>query len=357
MRVAVDARHMGRGRGIARYLESMLGELARRHAEVEWLAVVPGAGTAGLPPTVREVAARGPARLSNASSALLGRPRLDRVAGGADLVWIPAPAPVSWSAGTPAVLTIHDISWEERPGDFTAYERAWHAAARPRRLASRATRVVCVSEATRDAVLSAGWPVRPQDLAVIPEAPMAVPAPAAGVEPGRYLLFVGALEPRKGIETLAEGLAAARRHGLELPLVVVGDGRLRGLLEGLPGIRLVPGAGDEELAGLYAGATALVLPSWLEGFALPPVEAAGFGVPTVASDLPVIRETLGEAFLPVPPGDAAALGEAIFSVATDLALRNRIGEEARREVAQLSWAAGAQRLFELFDEAIAEARR
>ena len=65
-----------------------------------------------------------------------------------DVVWIPALAPVS-PGDVPYVVTVHDRSFEERPGDFTAYERLWHAAARPRRLARRAARVVTDTAAVR----------------------------------------------------------------------------------------------------------------------------------------------------------------------------------------------------------------
>ena len=56
------------------------------------------------------------------------RPRIDRRLGGVDVVWLPAPAPVA--VGAPYVLTIHDLSFIERPRDFTAYERLWHRMAR-----------------------------------------------------------------------------------------------------------------------------------------------------------------------------------------------------------------------------------
>lgn len=351
MRVAVDARHLGRGRGVARYLESMLAALAAGHPEADWVAVVARGQEELLPPGVRAAHGVLPAQVANAAAALVGRPRLDRLAGGADVVWIPAPAPVAWSRDVPAVLTIHDISWEQRPADFTAYERAWHAAARPRRLAHRARRVVCVSESTREAMLAAGWPVEPARAEVIPEAPALGSPKTPPADRGRYLLYVGALEPRKGIETLAGAIPVARAHGLTLPLKVVGEGRLSGLLSGLPGVEMVGQATDADLARLYAGATALVLPSLLEGFGLPPVEAAACGVPTVASDLPVLREVLGEAFVASPPGDAVGLGDALFRVATDAALRDRVGAEAQRAVSGLSWDTSADRLFEVLREA------
>lgn len=351
MRVVVDARHLGRGRGIARYLEAMLSELAARHGEARWVAVTAPGAQVSLPSGVEAAEAPRPARLANALAAVTGLPRLDRVAGGADVVWIPAPAPVAWSSGVPAVLTVHDRAWEERPQDFTPYERAWHAVARPRRLAARASRIACVSQATRDSLLAAGWPVEPSTAVVIPEAPMPLTSTPTAAGSGRYLLYVGALEPRKGIATLAAGLMAARALGLELPLYVAGDGRLHGLLAPLPGVRIISGADDAVLARLYAGATALVHPALLEGFGLPPVEAAAFGVPSVASDLPALRESLGQAFLPVPPGDSGKLGQAMFTISTDLALRNRLGDQARERAGRLSWAASADRLHALLVDA------
>ena len=322
----------------------MLTELARLPGGTEWLAVVPAGSEDLVPEGISAVRAPPGGRLANASAAFAGRPRLDRVAGGADAVWIPAPAPVAWSNGVPAVLTVHDVSWEARPQDFTFYERLWHAAARPRRLAARASAVACVSEATRDAILTAGWPVEPARTRVTREAPMLDASPGSEPTAGRYLLFVGALEPRKGTDVLAEAMRRARSHGLMLPLVVVGEGRDRHLLERVGNVRFESPADDQELAGLYAGATALVLPSRLEGFGLPPVEAAAFGVPTVATDLPVLRETLREGFLPVPVDDPEALGHALFSVSTDSALRDRVGTEAQAAAARLSWARSAELL-------------
>jgi alpha-1,3-rhamnosyl/mannosyltransferase len=132
--------------------------------------------------------------------------------------------------------------------------------------------------------------------------------------------------------------------------VVVGEGRLSGLLSGIPGVELSGPAADAELAALYAGATALILPSLLEGFGLPAVEAAACAVPTVASDLPALRESLGDSFLAVPPGDPVALGDALFEIATDGALRRRLGTRAQEAVAPLSWEASAERMFELLRE-------
>src|SRR6186997_364942 len=139
MRIAVDGRHLAAGRGVARYTKALLEALVQQFPQEDWRVVHrPKLG----------------GRLLYASAALTGRPRLDRLAGGADVVWAPAPAPLAVSRGIPLVLTVHDLAWERRPSDFTAYERLWHRLARPRALAERAARVLTVSRATRDDVLA-----------------------------------------------------------------------------------------------------------------------------------------------------------------------------------------------------------
>src|SRR3954452_6605380 len=108
---------------------------------------------------------------------------------GADVVWIPAPAPVA-PGRAPYVLTIHDLSFEDRPRDFTAYERLWHRLARPGRLAGNARRVIAVSEAT------AAQPARrhPRATVILSGVAHLSHAPPPQGAPA-YFLSVGALEP------------------------------------------------------------------------------------------------------------------------------------------------------------------
>jgi glycosyltransferase involved in cell wall biosynthesis len=108
---------------------------------------------------------------------------------------------------------------------------------------------------------------------------------------------------------------------------------------------------DETLACLYAGAVAFVSPSISEGFGLPAVEAARSGTAVVLSDIPAYRETLGDAALYFPPGDATALAEQLEAVTGDAALRDRLGSAAEERVAGLSWSVSARALRALLVEA------
>ena len=141
MRVGVDGRSLvgGGARGVAHYTAALLEALAAEYPDDEYRVLLPR-GRAMVPRGVVPVRHPLPSKLLFA-----GLPRLDRLVGEVDVVWAPAPAPLRVGA-TPFVLTVHDRSWEERPQDFTRYERLWHAAARPRALARRAAAVLCDTE-------------------------------------------------------------------------------------------------------------------------------------------------------------------------------------------------------------------
>lgn len=352
MRIGVDARHLTGNRGVARYTHATLRELTRSHPEHDWRLFVAGGGAVGGlpdPPCVRVIRHPLPSRVLFGTAALVGAPRLDRLLGGVDVLWQPAPAPFAWSQGVPLVLTVHDLSFVTRPSDYTPYERVWHRLARPRAVARAASRVVSVSHATRNEML-ARWEVQADRVVVVspgvnPRTPglaEELDAVRAGLGlPDRYLLFVGALEPRKAPEVLAAGFAHARSAGLDAGLVVVGDGRRAGVLRG-PGVTHAGHLEGRDLEAAYDGALALVMPSWLEGFGLPPLEAAVRGVPSIVTDLPVFTETLGDATVRVPLGDPDALGEAMVRIADDGELRRRLGEAARAAVGRLTWAGCAE---------------
>ena len=272
MRVVVDARHLGAARGIPRYTARLLRTLAERHPGDAWIAVVPeGVPEAETPPSLTIVRTRMPGRAVHAAAVLARRPRIDRLAAGADVVWLPAPAPVAITDGVPFVLTVHDRSFEARPADFTPYERLWQRAARPRELAARAARVVTVSQTVRDELTTAGWPLDPAHTRVIRSGPGTIPITTATNGhreiPEPYLLSVGALEPRKGLEVLLEAFAES---DVAARLVIVGEGRLAPLLHGRPGVIGLGRVDEVRLDSLLRHALALVHPALLEGFAFPP---------------------------------------------------------------------------------------
>jgi glycosyltransferase involved in cell wall biosynthesis len=119
--------------------------------------------------------------------------------------------------------------------------------------------------------------------------------------PGEYLLWVGGLQtpdPRKRVAALA-------RTPRELPLVLVGA--TKPWAHELPDVTLTGRVPDDDLAAIYSGARALVFPSDDEGFGLPTIEALACGTPVVATDIPVLREVLGDRATFVARDDLAGL--------------------------------------------------
>ncbi|HET6506161.1 MAG TPA: glycosyltransferase family 1 protein [Baekduia sp.] len=297
MLVGIDARALAARRGVARFTRRMAEALAALDG-VDVRALVPGREPVEPVPGVELRRTALPSRALHLAGAVAGFPRIDTLLGGdVDVTWLPAPAPVA--VGDPYVLTVHDLSWEDRPRDFTRYERLWHRAARPPSIARRARAVVCDAPSVADQVRER-WGVT----ASVVEPGIDAPPREVAPRPGRpYFLYVGALEPRKGLDVLADAWA---RAGLDpdTELLIAGEGRA----EVPPGATVLGHVGDAELHALYAGALAVVLPSRLEGFGLTPREAAAHGTPSIVSDLPTLRLP---GTLRVPAGDADALARAL----------------------------------------------
>jgi glycosyltransferase involved in cell wall biosynthesis len=258
------------------------------------------------------------------------------------VAWVPAPAPVAVSRAIPLVLTLHDLSFD-RPHDFSRYDRVWHRLARPGRLVRRSTAVICVSTPVRDAAL-ARWSLDRGRLRVVPSGPGRPPGPAGTLPAGlpeRFVLAVGALEPRKLPGVLVEAHRSAVARGLEVGLVFAGEGPLAAELE-RSGATVLGHVPDPELEALYSRALTLVCASRDEGFGFTPLEALARGTPAVVADLPVFAETLAEGALRVPPGDAGALADALLRIEREPGLRERLVTAGGEAVARLSWERAAR---------------
>lgn len=177
---------------------------------------------------------------------------------------------------------------------------------------------------------------------------VALPEP---LRSGRYFLIVGTIEPRKNHLLALEAFKAYRQAGGDWGLVVVGrEGwacqEIISAMTTSPyyGLALhwFGNADDALLARFYREAGALVIPSQIEGFGLPLVEAAHWGRPVIASDIPVFRE-IGEGFANFfAPADAAQLEARLWEAERGV-LPKRL---APGEVVGLTWQQSAMQFAE-----------
>lgn len=324
--------------GVRRHNAELLPRVARSLAEAGGsLTVLEGAERIAfaLPDEVRRVRtdvpagppmararAEGPAlRRELASAERAGRPY--------DLVHT-AHFPVPRSLPVPFTLTVHDLrSLELR---HTPFSRRFFASHVIGKAARRAACTIAVSETVR-AQLQERF--RPRRTAVVPNAADHLPVlPREMQAADAPLLHVGHLEPRKNLELLLEALALAPDLP---PLLLAGaakhgeDERLRdrarqlGVLER---VRFLGPVTDDELPSLYARAACVVLPSRLEGFGIPALEAQRAGVPLAIADAGALPEVAGADTPSFAPDDPAACAAII---------RSTIGSKPKRTRALRSW--------------------
>ncbi|MFO0848065.1 MAG: glycosyltransferase family 1 protein [Gemmataceae bacterium] len=178
--------------------------------------------------------------------------------------------------------------------------------------------------------------------------------------PGRYLLFVGTLVPRKNVPLLIHAFAKLA-PGLEpdarLVLAGADDGeeaaRVRQLVAslGLAGRVVFTGyLTNAELAGLYGGASVFVLPSRYEGFGMILLEAMAARVPVVSTAAGSLPEVVGDAGLLVPPDDPPAMADAVRRVLNSPALAADLVARGAVRLAAFSWRTTAEQTLALYRE-------
>jgi len=283
---------------------------------------------------------------------------------GGDAVHAPTPlAPPGPRRGCELVVTVHDTVPWTYPDGLTRRGVGWH-----RRMVGRAARradalVVPTAAVAQDLPRHVPCPAR---VYVVGEGVTAavthLPVQAAGIAtrlglPPRYVLAVGTLEPRKGIETLLAALAAP--HAPDLPVVLVGQpgwGRLEPAAlarrSGLDPARvhLLGRITDQELAVVLHGAAVLAAPSLAEGFGLPLLEAMAAGVPVVHSDVPALVEVAGGVGVTVQRNDVGALAAALRAVLSDPGAAQAMSAAGRRRAQQFSWERTARRVWSMHVE-------
>ena len=264
----------------------------------------------------------------------------------ADVTWHPWNG-VFFEGPAPNAVTMHDVA----PFAFPArYPRRRAAEQEPFLRSARIGRRFAADSVFTRAQMGELLGIDPDAVAVVPLAADAAFSPGAFAAPPEslrgvpYLLYVGAVEPRKNTERLAEAWRRAfPRGGVRLAFVAP---------HAPDGVIALPALDRSALVDCYRGAIALAFPSLYEGFGLPALEAMACGTPVVASRRASLPEVCGEAALYIDdPEDVEEIARALRSIVEDAALRTRLREAGLRRAATFSWERTAQETFAMIRSA------
>ena len=256
----------------------------------------------------------------------------------------------------PAVVTVHDLH-EFRP-------RWWYYRLLLARTLGQASRVICVSQATREELVEEFPSIAAKCLVVREAADEDIfhPGPPGdilarlGID-AAPLLAVGTVQPRKNYARLIQAYAQLGPNAP--PLVIVGKPgweyqnviSLPAQLRVTDRVHFTGHLGEKDIGDLMRASVALCAVSTAEGFGLPVVEAMCCGLPVVAADIPPFREVAGTAARFVQPESVEGIASGLQQVLADGEARGRMSEAGLGRRSLFSWRSAAVDIVGALDQA------
>ncbi|MFC0544263.1 glycosyltransferase family 4 protein [Kutzneria chonburiensis] len=255
-------------------------------------------------------------------------------------------SPTVVKRGRTLVATVHDAVPWTHPETLTPHGAQWH-----RTMVSRLTRkagaiVVPTEAVAKELAVHAAGSANVHVIGHgVPDALAVESADADAVArrlalPPRYVLAVGTLEPRKGIDVLIDAMTLPEAP--DLPVLLVGATGWGDVDVSSERVRSLGPLPDAELGVVLRRASVLAVPSLAEGFGMPLLEAMAVGVPVVHSDAPALVEVADGAGFVARRGDPKSLVAALRTVVDDPAAARAAITRGLTRAADFSWRRAAE---------------
>ncbi len=369
MRIGFDARLIYyQQAGIGQYILHLVQGLGRlfqkRTAEELWVLHSRKAPRLKLPSGVRQARLWTPSHHRFESAALRAELLGKRLA----LLHSPDFIP-PFGGRFRSIITIHDLNFIHFPQFLTPASARYYG--QIHRAVRRADHILTDSHWTRQDVITA-LGVSPERVTTVHLAANPVYRPITDHQevrrtvsgyglPSDFIIFVGTLEPRKNVSTLLKAFHRLREQGYKLHLAIVGrKGWLyEDIFSTLTQLKLadyvhfLENTPNEDLARLYNAAQCLALPSYYEGFGLPPLEAMACGTPVVVSNRASLPEVVGDAGLLIDPDRPEELSAALVRVLDDGELRATLHRRGLKRASEFSWARAAHETLSVYEQVLA----
>ncbi len=197
---------------------------------------------------------------------------------------------------------------------------------------------ITVSESTRRDLVNLGF----QKIFVVGEGLNFSPLNHLGEkEPFPVIIYLGRLKRAKRPDHAVKAFKIVKQRSPEAELWIFGTGYFREKLEKImsEGVKFYGDLSNDRRREMISRSWVLVNPSIREGFGLNVIEANALGVPTVAYDVPGLRDSVvsGETGFLVEPGNINAMGEAVFDIISDDSLRERLSKNSLEYSKSFDW--------------------
>ncbi|PJA86941.1 MAG: hypothetical protein CO141_02090 [Candidatus Moranbacteria bacterium CG_4_9_14_3_um_filter_42_9] len=292
-------------------------------------------------------------------------PKIDRMIGGADLIFMPNIMFGSVSKKTKLMVTVHDLSFERYPETFSGRRRFWHIFVNPKKICERADKIITVSESSKNDILDL-YGIDTKKIKVI----------YSGISPRfkvisrndenlirvkekyhltyKFVLYLGTIEPRKNIKGVIQAYVQMRENAMadeksyelsNYQLVIAGSaGWLSEEIfseiekfEFKNSIKVINFVDDLDKEFLFNLASLFIYPSFFEGFGFPVLEAMSCGVPVIASNNSSISEIAGDAAILIDPTRPQEISNAMKEVLLTGNLRSILIEKGVVRAKEFNW--------------------
>lgn len=363
VRILLDYRPALRERtGVGEYAHQLAAALARLMQPADHLTLFSSSWKDRLPadrvPGASVVDARVPVRLLNAAWHRLGWPPVEQFAGAIDVAH--SMHPLLMPARRAArIVTVHDLDFLDHPERTRGEIRRDYASLAPAH-ARRADAVIAVSRFTAGEVERRLGVARDRIFIASSGAPPWMPRRE---QPSRGpILFMGTLEPRKNVGALLDAYRLLLDRVPDAPPLWLAGSAGDAAAPWLRALERPPLAGrvvhlgyitGDRRLDLYTQASMLVLPSHLEGFGIPVLEAMTAGVPVIVSTGGALPEVAGDAAPAIPPENAKAFADAMARYLTDPAAVASAVDKGLVRSRAYTWDASARTLLQVYKDVIA----
>lgn len=301
-------------------------------------------------------------------------PKIDKMLGGADVMFFPNIIFGSVSKKAKTLLTIHDLSFERYPETFSWARRLWHSFINPKSFCEKADRIIAVSQSSKDDLVSL-YGVKDEKIRVIHSGidekfevinrnnPDLVATKEKYELPYKFILYLGVIEPRKNLVGIIRAFNHLQKTALKNNdenitkyfLVIAGE---KGWLNDeiyneiersafRNKILVINSIPDEDKKFVFNLATLFVYPSFFEGFGFPPLEAMRCGVPAIVSNNSSLPEVVGKGAIMIDPDKPDEVWRAMREILSNEELYQEMKELGLQQAQKFSWQKTAQEFLKI----------